>query len=81
MSAAQPPPPTEGDAPRTMTLPERNELIRAANRARIVYPGAVGELIHRELEAAQNFGYLLVNGSLLRRLVAQVMEADGPPAY
>ena len=66
------------DGFRLLTFPERNLLIRAAVRAPLVFPGAVGELIARELKAAEDFSYLPAPTSLIARLVTQVMET-GPP--
>jgi len=49
----------------------------AAERARVAYPGALGELVHRELRAFADFGYRLAGDGLIDRLAAEVLaEVD-----
>jgi hypothetical protein len=52
---------------------DRTWLARAANRALWTYPGPVGELIQREIEAFLSFGYRFGDGQSLMRLAEVVM--------
>jgi hypothetical protein len=64
-----------GDAER-LAYREQVRLRTAALHARRTWPGAVGELVSRELLALAEFGCALDGDSLPARLVAQVL---GPP--
>lgn len=55
---------------------ERMRIRTAAFRATRAYPGPVGELISRELLAAEEFGYRMVNTALVTRLVDDVMRPE-----
>jgi hypothetical protein len=56
---------------------ERRQYLEAAERALAVYPGALGELVHRELRAFAEFGFRLAADRLIPRLAAEVRrEAD-----
>lgn len=66
------------DAPVRMESDERMQLRAAAFRATRVFPGAVGELISRDLMAFEEFGYRLGAHGLVKRLVAAVMAAELP---
>ena len=48
-------------------------LRAAAYHAKRAYPGAIGELLARELTAHAEFGYRFADGGLLTRLAAEVM--------
>lgn len=53
--------------------------LRAARRRAVeCYPGPVGEVIARELEAAAAFGFRLTRGTLYRRLVDHLI---GPQSW
>ena len=58
----------------------RTRLRAAAFRARLVYPGPVGELIARELLSWDEFGHLLGGNRMIMRLVGHVLwtPAAGP---
>lgn len=47
--------------------------LAAAYRARLVYPGPVGELIERELTAAAQLGKTFGYADLVGRLVAHII--------
>ncbi|HEY2222257.1 hypothetical protein [Actinomycetospora sp.] len=53
---------------------ERDRYLAAAERARQVYPGALGELLHRELVAFADFGYRLAVDSFIPRLASEVLS-------
>jgi hypothetical protein len=56
---------------------ERRQYLEAAERALAVYPGPLGELVHRELRAFAEFGFRLTADRLIPRLAAEVRrEAD-----
>ncbi|MDD7937971.1 hypothetical protein PHK61_06015 [Actinomycetospora lutea] len=56
---------------------DRARYLAAAERARRVYPGALGELVARELQAYAEFGFRLAGDLLVDRLAAEVLaEAD-----
>jgi len=60
-----------------LTSFERRQYLEAAERALAVYPGALGELVHRELRAFAEFGFRLAADRLLPRLAAEIRrEAD-----
>lgn len=52
---------------------------KAAALCRRIYPGAVGELIERELRAAEEFHYVLSETGLAARLTDEVLAAAQPP--
>jgi len=60
--------------PRSMELPSKEILLDAAERARLRYPGPVGELLHQELVSWLQFGHFL--GSTLIFRVAEELIAD-----
>ncbi len=53
---------------------DAEQLCEAGKRALESYPGPVGELIARELEAAASFGFRFARGTLLRRLVDAILD-------
>ncbi|MDD7918024.1 hypothetical protein [Actinomycetospora callitridis] len=55
-----------------LTSFERRQYLEAAERALAVYPGALGELVHRELRAFAEFGFRLAADRLLPRLAAEI---------
>ena len=66
------------NAPTRMEQQERMQLRAAAFRATRVFPGAVGELVSRELLEWEQFGNRLGGRGLINRLVAAVMAAELP---
>lgn len=64
---------TDTTAPR-LDAHEKMRLRGAAYRATRIYPGPVGKLIERELEAASDMGCRFVNGSLIAELVDHLMK-------
>jgi hypothetical protein len=66
------PPEVRGDA-HGLALHERSRLRAAAHHARRVYPGALGELVARELHETAEFGYGPGRSGLAARLAAQVL--------
>jgi hypothetical protein len=73
------PPPIEGTAER-LELHERSRFRAAAQRARQLYPGSLGELVHRELTAYADFGYRFTREALIVRLAAEILAAPAPSA-
>jgi hypothetical protein len=57
---------------------QKMNIRAAAFRATRLYPGPVGQLISRELLAAEEFGYLGDSSGLTRQLVEHVMDAPMP---
>ncbi|GAA4700554.1 hypothetical protein GCM10023215_44180 [Pseudonocardia yuanmonensis] len=75
------PPRLTGTAPE---LPphDRSRFRAAAHHARRLYPGCVGELLHRELLAYAEFGHRFDREALMPRLAGEILacpirEADG----
>jgi hypothetical protein len=56
-----------------LELHEKSRYRTAAVHARRVYPGPVGELVGRELNAYAEFGYRFSADSLIPRLAAAVL--------
>jgi hypothetical protein len=73
------PGPLRGDAP-VLHLHERSRMRAAALHARRLYPGAVGELLHRELTAYADFGYQFAADALIPRLAAEILAKVVPEA-
>ena len=65
-------PDLRGDAAR-MQLHEQSRFRAAAGQARRLYPGPLGELVHRELTAYAEFGYWFDRNGLLARLAAELL--------
>lgn len=58
---------------------ELSRFYRAADRARHLYPGSLGELAERELTAYADFGYRGAAGdSLIARLAAEILATPFP---
>jgi hypothetical protein len=71
--------PLRGDAT-ALPFHERSRIRAAALHARRLYPGRVGELVHRELCAYADFGYRLSNDALIPRLAAEILAKVVPDA-
>ena len=54
---------------------ERRTYLDAADLALRAYPGALGELVRRELRAFAEFGYRLAGDGLIARLAVEVLSA------
>jgi hypothetical protein len=65
------------DVRRPMELPAKEALLDAAGRARLLYPGPVGELLHQELVSWLQFGHLL-GSALIFRVVDELNQAPDP---
>lgn len=61
------------DDDEALTPVERTQYREVADRALTVYPGALGELVHRELHAFAEFGFRLAADRLIPRLAAEVL--------
>ena len=66
------------NAPAAMDQRERKRVRNAAFRASRVYPGPVGELLHRELMSWVEFGYRLGDRRMIMRLVKAIEDAAEP---
>lgn len=66
-----------GDAP-ALPLHERAKMRKAALHARRLYPGGLGELVHRELLAYADFGYQFTADALIPRLAAEILATVVP---
>ena len=66
------PPPVRGDAP-AIAAHDRSRVRAAALHARRLYPGRVGQLLHRELTAYADFGYRFDTDALVPRLVEEIL--------
>jgi hypothetical protein len=58
-----------------MTHAELTRIRAAANRARRLYPGPVGEVLYRELISWEEFGYRLGGATVISRLVEHLLRA------
>ncbi len=68
-------PPVAGDPAGRLALHDAARIRAAAHHARRVHPGAVGELVARELRAHAEFGYRFDTDGLLLRVAAEVLRA------
>jgi hypothetical protein len=59
---------------RTLALHESSRYRAAADYARRIYPGLLGELISRELNGAIELGYLDRRDTLVPRLVDEILH-------
>jgi hypothetical protein len=66
----------EGDGT-ALTFDRRARLTAAALRARRLYPGALDELVDRELRSCADFGVEPGEDGLITRLAAQVLAGEG----
>ena len=71
--------PMRGDAT-PLAFHERSRVRAAALHARRLYPGRVGDLVHRELCAYADFGYRFSNDALIPRLAAEILAKVVPEA-
>lgn len=71
------PAPIPGDAEK-LRLHEAARFRAAAQHARRVIPGPLGELAHRELTAYAEFGYRFTADALITRLVAEILAIRAP---
>lgn len=60
------------------TPPEWARIRNAAARARLAFPGAVGELVARELGSYAELGWLLQPESLPERVIGEVLGHPAP---
>jgi len=71
-------PPITGDPSGLLPLHEASRLRAAARHAKRAYPGAIGELVARELTAHAEFGYRFAADGLLTRLATEVLGTPVP---
>jgi hypothetical protein len=71
-------PPITGDPSGRLPPHETLRLRAAAHHAKRAYPGAVGELLARELTAHAEFGYRFAVDGLLPRLATEVLRSPVP---
>jgi hypothetical protein len=75
-------PPTEpritGDPSGRLPLHDTSHIRAAAHHAKRAYPGAIGELLARELTAHAEFGYRFAANGLLTRLATEVLRTSVP---
>jgi hypothetical protein len=71
-------PPIIGDPSGRLPLHEASRFRAAAHHAKRAYPGAIGELLARELTAHAEFGYRFATDGLLTRLAAEVLSTPVP---
>ncbi len=65
--------PAEAPPPRA-AYHEYSRALAAAHAARRLYPGAVGEIVAREITAYAETGYLCRNGLLMARVIADILS-------
>jgi len=63
-------------APAKLDLHEKSRVSAAAHRAKRLYPGVVGEVLFRELDAWASWGYRLDQTGLMPRLADHIMTAS-----
>lgn len=69
--------PTMATAPPTkLDLHEKSHVSAAAHRAKRLFPGPVGDVLFRELDAWAQWGYRLDQSGLMPRLVAHIMTLE-----
>ncbi|WP_433783456.1 hypothetical protein ACQPX6_25635 [Actinomycetospora sp. CA-101289] len=76
---AVPSPPDVRGSAAGMPFHEAMRFRAAAHHARRVYPGALGELVARELRAHADFGRELAGDGLAARLATQVLRLPAAP--
>lgn len=69
------------DAAERMDHHVRMKLRAAAFRATRVFPGAVGEMVSKELLSFEEFGLRLSRDGLVMRVVDQVMNSELPTPH
>lgn len=70
-------PPDHAGTAATMALHDKARLRAAARHALAIYPGPVGELLARELNAYADFGRGLAGDALIPRLAAEILATPG----
>jgi hypothetical protein len=60
----------------TRDFTERTKVRRAAQLARKIWPGPVGDLVYRELADYAEFGFRFERTSFTERLLQQVLDND-----
>ncbi len=78
MTAPVSSPNDSGHAPR-MDLDTREWLLAAAKRAKVRYPGAIGELLSQELLSWMVFGHQL-GSDLIMRVADDLLVGQQPPS-
>jgi hypothetical protein len=63
------------DGQKAPTLIDRDRMNQAAERALSLYPGPVGQLVHREIQAYLDFGQGFAQASLITRLIEDIVGA------
>lgn len=69
-----------GHWPRPLTDEALVPLLTAADRAQVLFPGPVGELIHREIHAYLEIGHRFGGNTLISRLAEQLLATPDRPA-
>jgi hypothetical protein len=69
-----------GDAPE-LHFHERSRYRAAAGHARRIYPGPLGELVFRELNAYAEFGHRFNDDGLIPRLATSVLATRSDHAH
>jgi hypothetical protein len=64
--------------PQVMTQHEKLRLRNAAFRVQRLFPSNIANLLERELQTWQEFGYLLGSGSLVKGAVDEIMSMPIP---
>lgn len=67
-----------GSWPRLVDDDGTTPLLLAAERARVLYPGPLGELIHRELRAYLEIGHRFGGDSVITALVEELLTTTAP---
>lgn len=60
----------------TRTMLDRHRVEEAARRALTLYPGPVGQLVHREIHAYLDFGHRFALASLTTRVIEHILDAS-----
>lgn len=67
------------DARTGPTMLDRDRVDEAARRALTLYPGPVGQLVHREIQAYLDFGHRFALASLTTRVIEDILGASTDP--
>lgn len=68
-------PPIKVDPPVALDHYEKMQIRQAAFKATRIFPGPIGEVLSREILTWEEFGYRFGSGSLMRRLIAEILKA------
>lgn len=60
------------ERPEHLSVPDRNRARRARQAALQCYPGIVGQILAREIEAYEDLGWLAERDSLIRQLIDEL---------